>query len=87
MFKELNPVVGESFQVRIGHGRKTVWQGRVPFGETFGAVPTGQPVLFVNSLLEVAVALNQGNFAAAHHIGSGPDWAFEVSRPQGSTAR
>lgn len=87
LFKELNPIAGEAFQVRIGHGGKTVWQGRVPFGETFGAVPTGQSVLFVNSLLEVAVALNQGNFAAAHHIGSGPDWTFEISRQPASAAR
>jgi hypothetical protein len=81
LFQELKPVVGESFQVRIGQGGRVVWEGRVPFGETFGAVPTGQPVLFINSLLEVAIALNQGNFAAANHVGSGADWSFEVSRP------
>lgn len=80
LFQELKPVVGESFQIRIAQGGRTVWEGRVPFGETFGAVPAGQPILYVNSLLEVALALNQGNFAASNHVASGPDWTFELSR-------
>ena len=80
LFQELKPVAGEMFQVRIAHSGQAVWEGRVTFGETFGAVPAGQPVLYVNSLLEVALALNQGNFAIAHHVASGPDWTFEVSR-------
>jgi S-adenosylmethionine hydrolase len=80
LFQELNPKVGESFVVRIGRGGRVVWEGRVPYGETFGAVPPGKPVLFLNSLLEVAVALNQDSFAAVNHVASGADWTFEVSR-------
>jgi hypothetical protein len=80
LFQELKPVASETFQVRIAHSGQAVWEGRVTFGETFGAVPAGQPILYVNSLLEVALALNQGNFAIAHHVASGPDWTFEVSR-------
>lgn len=80
LFQELKPVLGETFQVRIAHSGHLVWEGRVAFGETFGAVPTGQPILYVNSLLELALALNQGNFAVSHQVASGPDWTFEVSR-------
>jgi len=33
----------------------------------------------VNSLLNLAIALNQGNYAAAHKVDSGPDWFIELS--------
>jgi hypothetical protein len=36
--------------------------------------------VYVNSLLNLAVALNQGSYAAAHKIDSGPDWFIELSR-------
>jgi S-adenosylmethionine hydrolase len=36
--------------------------------------------VYVNSLLNLAVALNQGSYAATHKIDSGPDWSIELSR-------
>jgi S-adenosylmethionine hydrolase len=42
-------------------------------------------LVYVNSLLNLAVALNQGNYAASHKIDSGPDWFIELSR--GATGR
>jgi S-adenosylmethionine hydrolase len=77
----LNPRVGERFEVRILEKDRVVWSGVVPFAESFGNVPEGQPLLFINSLLELAVALNQGDFARTHGIRSGPEWSLEVRRP------
>jgi S-adenosylmethionine hydrolase len=34
----------------------------------------------VNSLLNMAVALNLGNFAREHGVGSGPEWTIEIGR-------
>lgn len=39
-----------------------------------------EPLVYVNSLLNLALALNQGSYAAAHKIDSGPDWSIELSR-------
>ncbi len=49
-----------------------------PYQRTFGDVPVGKPLVYVNSLLNLAVALNQDNYAAAHKIDSGPDWSIEI---------
>lgn len=81
LLDELNVGVGDKVQVRILHKGKQVGKYVAPFHHTFGGVPKGQPLVYLNSLLEVAVAISQGNFAARHHVGSGLDWQVELSKP------
>lgn len=52
----------------------------MPYARSFGDVPEGQPLLYLNSLLQVSVALNLGSFAKAHGIGSGAEWTLRVGR-------
>lgn len=81
LLDELNVGVGDKVQVRILHKGKQVGKYVAPFHQTFGGVPKGRPLVYLNSLLEVAVAISQGNFAARHHVGSGLDWQVELSKP------
>lgn len=71
----------QKLKVRILRDRKVVYQGTLPYVTTFAAVPKGQPLLYINSLLDVSVALNQGSFAAQHKIGSGLGWTIEFQNP------
>lgn len=80
VYSRFAPRPGELFQVRLLEKGRPVWSGEVPFAESFGNVPEGRPLLYVNSLLELSLALNQGDFARTHGIRSGPDWVFEVRR-------
>lgn len=80
LLMEINPKVLESLLVTITHGEKIVYAQRIPFLNTFGQVELGQPVIYINDLLNVALALNQGDFAADHGIESGPDWNITLSR-------
>lgn len=77
---ELKPTVLEKFTVTITLGSETVCSQRIPFVNTFGQVELGEPVIYINDLLNVALALNQGNFAAIHDIASGPDWNISITR-------
>ena len=61
----------------------TIFSGTVVYANSFGDVPVGQPLLYLNSLLQVSFALNQGNFAATNHVESGPDWRVYVRRLRG----
>jgi S-adenosylmethionine hydrolase len=79
LFK-LKPDVLEKIWVEITHQGKTVFKQRIPFVNTFGQVELGQPVIYINDLLNAALALNQGDFAAIHEISSGPDWNIKFSR-------
>ena len=73
--------VGDTLQVTITNAGRTVFQGRVPFATSFGFVPTGKPVSYLNSLLELAIALNQGSFAERFHVQAGPAWTISVTKP------
>jgi S-adenosylmethionine hydrolase len=59
----LGYALGDTVVVRLG--RETL---RLPFVRTFGDVPQGTPLLYVDSRGRLAMAVNQGDFAAVHHV-------------------
>jgi S-adenosylmethionine hydrolase len=72
--------MGDPIRIRVYHGDQLVDDALAPYRRTFGEVPVGQPLVYINSLMNVAVALNQGNYAASHKIESGLDWFIELSK-------
>lgn len=74
-------VVGDTLRVRVSHlGNTRALTTSAPFVASFGAVEVGQAVTYLNSLLELAVALNQGNYAERFSVGAGPGWIVTVTR-------
>jgi len=47
---------------------------------TFGGVAEGKSLCYFNSLMQLSIALNMGDFATKYHIGSGPEWSVEVQQ-------
>ena len=80
LFAQLAPKYGERFRVTISRGAVQVFRGEMPFAKTFGDVPEGTPLLYLNSLMNVSFALNTGDFAKTHNIGSGADWNVRVEK-------
>jgi S-adenosylmethionine hydrolase len=80
MFDQLHLKLGQMVRVRISHNGELIDDTLAPYRRTFGEVPQGEPLVYINSLLNVAIALNLGNYAAAHKVGSGVDWLVEISR-------
>jgi len=78
-FQGLNLKHGDQAQVTITQGNSIVFDASVPFHATFGAVTVGDPLLYLNSLNKVALALNQGDFAGKFGIQSGAGWAISIS--------
>ena len=58
-----------------------VFAAQVPFVRTFAATPVGEPLLYVNSIGNLALALNQGNFAERVGVSSGPGWRVLIATP------
>jgi S-adenosylmethionine hydrolase len=52
----------------------------MPYVSTFGDVPQGDPLLYINSVDNLSAAINWGDFAGTHGVESGPDWRIEVAR-------
>lgn len=80
LFKQLEAKAGDMLQVALYHKGKQVYQGAMPYAHTFGDVPEGRPLAYLNSLMQLSFALNMDNFAAKYHIGSGSDWSVVVKR-------
>ena len=62
-FGELGYRLGDKVSLKVGN--KTF---SVPYVSTFGDVPKGQPLLYIDSSNLVSLAINQGNFAQAHGV-------------------
>jgi S-adenosylmethionine hydrolase len=62
-FQALGYRIGEKVRIEVGGAEFTV-----PYVKTFGDVPAGQPLLYIDSSGLVSIATNQGNFATAHRI-------------------
>jgi S-adenosylmethionine hydrolase len=80
VFKQLDVKTGDSVKVTIYHNNIKKYQGKMPYAETFGSVAKNKPLLYLNSLMQVAFALNMGNFSEVHHIYSGNDWSVVISK-------
>jgi S-adenosylmethionine hydrolase len=78
LFSELQMSYGNTLHVEIFHGKEKVFSGEMPYGQTFGAVEKGKPLAYLNSLLQLSFAINQGDFAKTYSVQSGSDWRVEV---------
>lgn len=54
------------------------FEGLMPYKNSFGDVADGQPLLYLNSLLNVSFALNMDSFSQKHQIFSGSAWSVEI---------
>jgi S-adenosylmethionine hydrolase len=80
LLNQLHPQYGDILHVSFFHNGKKVYEGDAPYSQTFGAVAKGKPLSYLNSLLQLSFALNQGSFAKTYHIGSGSEWSVEVTK-------
>ena len=68
--------------VEIDHQQKQVYKGNMNFENTFGAVPVGKPLAYLNSLMNLSIALNQGSFAQQFKVQAGSDWRITLTWAQ-----
>jgi len=80
LFEEINPAYGEMYDVVIRNRDEIAWEGSLPYAKSFGDVPLGDNLLFVNSSGVTSIAVNQGNFASKYGIGSGDSWTIEIKK-------
>ncbi|HEM5490892.1 TPA: S-adenosyl-l-methionine hydroxide adenosyltransferase family protein [Streptococcus suis] len=79
-FYTLKPQFEDRFEVTIYNNDMLVYQNQVTYGKSFADVRIGQPLLYINSLYRVGLAINQGSFAKAYNVGVGQNWHIEIKR-------
>lgn len=84
LFEQLKPAVGDTFKIVVLFKNKPIYSGKARYANTFGEVKKGENLVYLNSLLNVSIAINQDNFAAKYKIGSGSNWSIEISKAASS---
>lgn len=79
-FAQLGVKPGDMLTVTIYQNGVQKYSGRIPFQTTFSAVAKGAPLAYLNSLLNLSFALNEGSFSAKNQVFSGPEWSVEVRK-------
>ena len=79
-FYTLKPRFNNRFEVTIYNNDMLVYPNQVTYGKSFADVRIGQPILYINSLYRVGLAINQGSFAKAYNVGVGAQWSIEIKR-------
>ena len=79
-FDRLGISYGQRVEVTIENGTRMLYKNSLPFAGSFADVYVGEPLVYVNSLDCMAVAINQGSFAAAYGIGTGVNWKITLRK-------
>lgn len=79
-FKSLGINYGDKVDVQIYNENKCVYEADITYGHAFSDVKIGAPVVYMNSVNHMAVAINQGNFADAYRIGVGGSWLISFTK-------
>ena len=80
MLKEAGIQNGDTISVTIYHNDIKHYQNHILFGHSFADVAVGEPVGYINSLLNLGVAINQQNFSETYGVGTGIDWNIEINK-------
>lgn len=79
-FYQLNPEFGERFEVSIYHDSMLAYQNQVVYQHSFAEVAIGSPLLYINSVYRVGIAINQGSFARAYNVSTGTNWKISIRK-------
>ena len=74
LFKQLQVQHGDALEVTIHNGTRQVYKNIMTYGRSFADSRLGEPLIYVNSLDKMGIAINQGSFAKAYHIQTGANW-------------
>ena len=80
VFGNLHVNFGDTLNVKIRHNDSLIYSGNLPYLKAFGEVSEKNALIYMNSLMNIALALNRGNFSEKNAIGSGSDWSIELKK-------
>lgn len=71
---------GDRVEVSISNETRVVYRNFLTYQKSFADVYVGEALIYVNSLDNMAVAINQGSFAKAYSIGTGNTWRITLKK-------
>ena len=80
LFKNLNIGYGDFVEVSIRNDTRFVYKNFITYARSFADVHAGESLVYVNSLQNMAIAINLGSFAKAYNIGTGTSWKIKFKK-------
>lgn len=80
LFAKLGVAHGGRVEISIENDTRTLYKNILVYAKSFADVYVGEPLVYVNSLDCMAVAINQGSFARAYNIGTGTNWKIHIRK-------
>lgn len=71
---------GQRVEITIENGTRVLYRNILIYARSFADVYVGEPLVYANSLDNMAVAINQGSFANAYNIGTGTNWKIQMRK-------
>ena len=82
LFKTLGVPYGGRVEIAIMNDTREVYRNIIRYAKSFADVYIGEPLIYVNSLDYIAVAINQGSFSKAYNVLTGSNWKISVKKAQ-----
>lgn len=80
LFLKLGVKHGNRVEISIENETRTLYKNILAYAKSFADVYVGEPLVYVNSLDCMAVAINQGSFARAYNIDTGNKWRITIRK-------
>ena len=80
LVKQARISYGDVLDLEIRFRGRIVYGYQVKFLKSFANAAVGEALIYLNSLLKLGIAINQGNFASKYNIGTGEGWKITLSK-------
>ncbi|HRO47796.1 S-adenosyl-l-methionine hydroxide adenosyltransferase family protein [Agriterribacter sp.] len=80
VFKKLQVNYNDTLEVKITHNNSLVYAANLPYLRAFGEAGEENALVYINSLMNVALAINMGNLSEKYKIGSGTNWNITLKK-------
>jgi S-adenosylmethionine hydrolase len=80
LYSSLGIEYGKRAEITIQNDTREVYRNIMKYVKSFADVNIGEPLLYVNSLDNMAVAINQGSFSKAYNIMTGSNWKITIRK-------
>ena len=79
-WKEKGYKIGDIINTKIYYKNNLVFDKDILYGNSFGDVNVGEPIIYCGSSLFLSLDLNQANFMATYNINTGVDYTVELKK-------
>lgn len=79
-FKEKGFNFGDEILVEIYNKNDKIYSNKIIYGRSFADVGVDEPIIYMNSVYHMAVAVNQGSFSEKYNIGVGRDYKITMTK-------